>query len=420
MLGKILKMLLIVLLLAVLGALAYWLCLIKGWPWWVAAVLVAGVVGLWIGFLYLKKHLLRSREKKFVQRVIEQDSAAIAKVPISERHQLLELQEHWRESIRRLQDSHLRKRGNPLYVLPWYLVVGESGAGKTSAIRNSRLSSPMTEVVRATGVTGTRNCDWWFFEQAIILDTAGRYTIPVEEVQDLEEWKRFLTLLSKYRKKEPLNGVVVAVAADRLLSADEKALREDGQMVRQRIDQIMRVVGAKFPIYILVTKMDLAHGFTEFSRHLPPDSLSQAMGHSNTKSKVFWQDVLDEGMASIGERLRKLRFILVHETGGMAPSAILFPQEFDRLKPGMEGFLRAVFEENPYQETPLLRGIYFSSARRNGAPTSPFLETVGLQPGKGDGADSEEGFFLGDFFGKILPNDRNLYRPIREFVLWRR
>jgi len=420
MLGRILKTLLIILILVVLGGLAYWLCFIKGWPWWVAVVLVAGVVGFWIGFLFLKKHLQRSRERKFVQRVIDQDTAAIAKVPISERHQLLELQEHWRESIQRLQRSQLRKRGNPLYVLPWYLVLGESGAGKTSAIRNSRLSSPMTEVSRASGISGTRNCDWWFFEQAIILDTAGRYTIPAEEVQDLEEWKRFLTLLSKYRKKEPLNGVVVAVAADRLLTADGKELQEDGHMVRQRIDQTMRVVGAKFPVYLLVTKMDLVHGFTEFSRHLSPDSISQAMGHNNTKKKIYWGDVLEEAMAGVGERLRKLRFSLVHEAGSKAPSAILLPQEFERLKPGLEGFLKAVFEENPYQETPLLRGVYFSSARRNGAPSSPFLERMGLQTGKEDSVDSEQGFFLGDFFGKVLPNDRNLYSPIREFVLWRR
>ena len=79
-----------------------------------------------------------------------------------------------------LRDSYLRKRGNPLYALPWYLVIGESGSGKTSAIKNARLSSPLSEIARSAGIAATANFDWWFFEEAIILDSAGRYTIPVD------------------------------------------------------------------------------------------------------------------------------------------------------------------------------------------------------------------------------------------------
>jgi type VI secretion system protein ImpL len=420
MLGKILKVLLIIVLLAALSALAYWVCLLKAWPWWVAVILVAGVLGLWTGFVFARKYLLRSRERKFVQRVIEQDTAAIAKAPVTQRHQLQELQEHWKESVTRLQNSHLRKRGNPLYVLPWYLILGDTGVGKTSAVRNAGLSSPMTEVRRAPGVSGTRNCDWWFLEKAIILDTAGRYTIPVEEVQDLEEWKQFLALLARYRKKEPLNGVLVAVGADSLLAANEKKLREDGQMIRRRIDQIMRVVGARFPVYVLVTKMDLVHGFTEFARHLPPGSLSQAMGYNNLKNAIFWLDVLNEGMQNLGEKLRRLRFALVQGEETVPPGTILFPQEFARLRPGLEAFLKAVFEENPYQENPLLRGLYFTSALREGVPNSPFLEELGIQAAGAETGDPGEGLFLKDLFDDILPKDRDLFGPITEFVTWNR
>ena len=98
--------------------------------------------------------------------------------------------------------------------------MGESGSGKTTSIGSAKLSSPFAEVTRTSGISGTRNCDWWFFEQAIILDTAGRYTIPVDEGRDKEEWQGFLKLLVKYRKKEPLHGLIVTVAADKLLKAD--------------------------------------------------------------------------------------------------------------------------------------------------------------------------------------------------------
>jgi len=418
--GKIFKFILILFILAVLGALGFWLVYFKGWPWWFAAALVAGIIGLWVGFLFIKKYLLRSRERQFVQRVIDQDTEAIERAPVSQRHEMLELQEHWKESVKRLQQSHLRKKGNPLYALPWFLIMGESRTGKTSAVKNAQQSTPMSEISRSSGLSGTRNCDWWFFDQAILLDTAGRYTIPIDEGPDLEEWKQFLVLLSKYRRREPLNGVIAAISADKLLAADETHLREEGQSIRQRIDQMMRTVGAKFPVYILITKMDLIHGFTEFNQQLPEGSVAQAMGYTNTAFKIFWRDVMEEAVRSILKSLKNLRFLLMHHAPDPAPGAILFPNEFERMIPGMQAFLDAVFEENPYQETLLFRGLFFSSALRKGSPASEFLTVTDIQPELPVENDHDEGFYLKEFFAGVLPNDRDLFTPLREFVVWRR
>jgi type VI secretion system protein ImpL len=418
--AKILKIVLVLLVLAALGGLVFWLVAIKGQPWWFAAALAAGLIGVLVGIFYVKKYLVRGRERKFIQRVIDQDKAAIQRVPVSQRHELLELQEHWKESVKRLQHSHLRKMGNPLYVLPWFLIMGESKAGKTSAVNKACQSTPMSEISRSSGLSGTRNCDWWFFDQAVILDTAGRYTIPIDEGPDLEEWKHFLVLLSKYRKKEPLNGVIVAIAADKLITADQALLREEGQSIRRRIDQMMRTMGAKFPVYVLITKMDLVHGFCEFNKSLPAEYVAQAMGHTNTALRFFWRDVLEDAVGSICKGLNNLRFLLAHQSAAPSPGAILFPTEFKRMVPGMAMFLEAVFEENPYQETPLLRGLYFSSALRKEIPASEFLNATGLKVDRPADPRPGDGLFLKDFFAGILPKDRDLFTPLREFVLWRR
>ncbi len=418
--GKILKVLLVLLVVALLTGLSYWTVVLRGKPWWFAAAISAGVLGVLFGLLFLKKYLLRRRERRFVQRVIDQDTESIERAPVTERHELVELQEKWKESVRRLQQSHLRKLGNPLYVLPWFLIMGESKAGKTSAVKNAGQDTPMSEVSRSAGISGTRNCDWWFFEQAIVLDTAGRYTIPLDEGPDLEEWKRFLELLGRYRRKEPLNGVVVAVAADKLVKPDQARLREEGRSIRQRIDQMMRIMGAKFPVYVLVTKMDLVHGFTQFNQSLEKEQVAQAMGYTNTALGGFWRDVLREAVAGITGNLKKLRFLLAHRRPDPDPGALFFPTEFERLVPGLAMFLEAVFAENPYQETPLLRGLYFSSALRRHSPVSDFLEATGIEAPQEAASSPQAGFFLKDFFAAILPRDRNLFSPLREFVLWRR
>jgi type VI secretion system protein ImpL len=219
LLVRILKISLVAFAVCLVILLVFGLVLWMDWPWWVGLALLLILAALGVGLLFLRRILARRREQRFVQQVIEQDEARIKTFAGKERDEMRALQDRWKEAIEALRRSHLRKQGNPLYALPWYMVIGESGSGKTTAISSAKLSSPFAEVRRASGISGTKNCDWWFFEQAIIIDTAGRYAIPVDEGRDKEEWQKFLNLLIKYRKKEPLHGLIVSVAADKLLGA---------------------------------------------------------------------------------------------------------------------------------------------------------------------------------------------------------
>ncbi|MGA1846963.1 type VI secretion protein IcmF/TssM N-terminal domain-containing protein [Deferribacter abyssi] len=401
------------------GVISYFVAKKMQWPIWSAVIIFASIFSVILFILFLRKYLLRKRERRFIERIIERDRAVIESAPEIKRLKLLELQEHWKESVEKLQSSHLRKYGNPLYVLPWFMVMGESQNGKTSTIKNAHITSAITEISRASGISGTRNCDWWFCDEAIILDTAGRYSIPVDEGPDLEEWKEFLHLLAKYRKKEPLNGVIVVVSADNLLNRDDNTLKEIGQSIRLRIDQLMKTLGAKFPVYVMVTKMDLVHGFTHFAELLPEETLNQAMGYTNQKFNISYDEILRECQTVLLNRLNELRFLLVNKYKELPPGTIMFPIEFEKLFPKLKSYLEGLFEENQYQETPLFRGIYFSSALVKGSPVSEFLELTNIKNRYKHGISSE-GIFLKDFFAKILPKDRNLFAPILEFLRWKK
>ena len=407
------SLLLVILLLA---GLVLWM----NWPWWVGLFLALGVVGLVIGAFFVKKLLKRRKEQRFVQDVIEQDESRLQKLSQQEREELKELRDKWKEAVETLRRSHLKKQGNPLYVLPWYMVIGESGSGKTTAITSAHLSSPFLDVNRASGISGTRNCDWWFFEQAIIIDTAGRYTIPVDEGSDKDEWQKFLTLLVKYRKREPIHGLIVTVSADKLLGGAAEELAEDGRKVRRRIDELMRVLGIKFPVYLMVTKCDLIRGMSPFSEQLPEKALEQPMGFVNQELTKDVTGFLDRVMATVGERLRHLRLLLLNQPGssGKAAAYLLFPEEFDGLKRGLAPFIKTAFQENPYQDTPILRGLYFSSGRQEGTPYSHLLKAFGLIGDKEVLPGTSKGLFLHDFFAGILSRDRGLFAPTSRALEW--
>jgi type VI secretion system protein ImpL len=400
--------------------LVFGLVLSLDWPWWVGIFLLFALVGLVIGALFLRKLWLKRREQKFVQQIIEQDEARLKTIKGSEKDELKDLQIRWKEAVDTLRRSHLRKYGNPLYVLPWYLIMGESGSGKTTAIRSARLSSPFVEVTRTSGISGTQNCDWWFFEQAIIIDTAGRYAIPVDEGKDKEEWQKFLNLLVKYRKREPIHGLIVTVPADKLLESTPEVLEEDGRNIRRRIDELMRVLGVKFPVYVLVTKCDLIQGMTKFCDSLPEQSTEQPMGVINQDLSTDVTAFINRAFNTLSERLRNLRLLLLHkpESKEVDPGLLLFPEEFENLKQGIESFMKTAFQENPYQETPVLRGLFFSSGRQEGSPFSHFLNTLGLIGEKEVLPGTDRGLFLHDFFSKILPKDRGLFAPTRHALEW--
>jgi len=419
---KILKILLIILILAIVAGLDVWLVLKKHWQWWVGVAIYAGFLGVWIGILFLRKYLTRRKEKQFVHRVLEIDEAAIKRADVQQRQELKDLQAKWKESIELLRSSNIR-RGikDPIYAMPWYIIIGESGSGKTTAIRNAKINSPISDITRTAGLAATQNCDWWFLENAIILDTAGRYTIPLDESADKEEWEELLVLLAKYRKREPVNGVIVTVSAEKLLSADHMTLRANGQSIRKRIDQIMRVSGAKFPVYVLIAKMDLVYGFTDTFLRLPEEDTEQAAGYMNVDENAGWEKVVEQFFITLEENLHRIRTRIIEKEGdNPEPGIVVFPIEFLSLKPALKEFTKSVFEPNPYQETPVLRGIYFSSALQDIETRSRFLE-VGGQPAvcKPKQAESR-GLFLKGFFSQVLPQDRYYMRPVYEFVRWRR
>src|SRR5206468_1905853 len=109
------------------------------------------------------------------------------------------------------------------------------------------------EAVR--GVGGTRNCDWWFTEEAVFLDTAGRYTTQQSDRDvDAAAWKSFLQLLKKSRPRRPINGVLVTISVGDLLQQPPAEREPHAQALRSRVQELYKELGVRIPVYVLVTK----------------------------------------------------------------------------------------------------------------------------------------------------------------------
>ena len=415
--GNVLKITALFILASLAFTLAPLVSLLTGHGLWPGLLTSAGVLCLVLFFFFFRALWLRRKEKKFIDGILVQEEQAES----PEKQLSAELSKRWKEAVAQLKKSQLKLKGNPLYVLPWYMVIGESGSGKTTAIRNSKLSSTFSSQAKVAGVSGTRNCDWWFFEQAIIIDTAGRYTTQPDEIKDRDEWRLFLNQLSKYRKKEPLNGLVVTVSADSLLTSSPGDLFEEGRKVRTRTEELMQILGAKFPVYVLVTKCDLIRGMKEFADFLPPAAHDQAMGCVNQQVSDEPSSFISRVFETVTDRLKYFRLHLSPRSAAenVDPCVLLFPEEFGELRSGLDHFIQGAFAANVYREAPILRGVYFISARQSGDPLSRFVKKLGFRVKKDSKPPSDQSYFLRELFDTVLPGDRNVFVPTRRSLDWK-
>jgi type VI secretion system protein ImpL len=290
------------------------------------------------------------------------------------------LRKTFEEALKVLRTSRAGAKGDRqfLYALPWYVIIGAPGSGKTTALVNSGLRFPLAERLgrnSVKGVSGTRNCDWWFTDQAVLLDTAGRYTTQdSHQAVDSAAWQGFLQLVKKYRPRRPLNGVLVATSMADLMQQTEEERVLHARAIRRRIQELYQMLGMQPPVYMLFTKCDLVAGFNDFFADLTPEERAQVWGETfpaeNPEQPQDAVEAFDPAYDALLQRLNQRTFKRIQEERDVQRRSLIFdyPQQMALLKPALMGFLRDVFGTSRYEERFLLRGIYFTSGTQEGTP----------------------------------------------------
>lgn len=382
----------------------------------VVILLASGLVVVALVTVAYKKFMkwrAKAKAAPLMSKVTENAKAAPQQVAdAAGRARLDELRKKFESGI-----TEFRKAGKDIYTLPWYMLIGEPGSGKTEAIRHAQLPFPqgMNDPLQGSG--GTVNMDWWFTNKAVMLDTAGRFVFEQVEAGSTGEWKEFLRLLRTYRRDCPINGLVLVIPADSLIKDTAEVIERKAGKIARQLDVIQRTLDVRFPVFILVTKSDMIYGFREFFETLDDPQLQhQILGWSNPTDRdtPFDPALVQQHLEQVRGRLLRRRMSLMldpaHSQNPVDGRRIdevdamyAFPESLVKIGPRLRRYLEMIFVAGEWSSKPLfLRGIYFTSSMRKGdALDAELAEALGVgveDLPEGKVFHEERAFFLRDLF----------------------
>jgi type VI secretion system protein ImpL len=376
--------------------------------------------------IYTLWNLIRNDEA-FAKRLFGRDKNAPKVLAKDEVRAIADIA---RKSVGQLKQMHMTMAGGTgslvgalrrvvegkryLYELPWYMIIGTPGAGKTSALLNSGLKFPVAEQMGTASAqmtlsqnAGTLNCAWWFTNDAVLIDTAGRYTNPQDgrgfkvlqppkekepaaedgknpaakdapPAQDLvnaAEWKGFLGVLRQVRSRAPINGALLAVDVAKLLGDSDAEAMAHAAQLRARLGELRQELGIRFPVYVVLTKTDLLRGFAEYFSSLTTEARAQVWGFTlpwveqgKAKANVLpLAQQLELELDALQRRVADGVATRLQEEFELDRRQALYvlPHELAALAPRLATLLDAVFSDSRYDTTQLthtLRGVYLTSA----------------------------------------------------------
>jgi len=406
--------------------------------WWCIGTLAALYL-LWQFVSFWRRKRISSF---FFERMAQARNAVDRqREPGEESAEVRELQGRFSEAAKTLKslrfhgDASSRLGSKFIYELPWYVIVGAPGSGKTTALVNSGLDFPLAKQygkASVAGVGGTRNCDWWFSDQAVIIDTAGRYTTQDSHKATVKtEWEGFLGLLKKYRPRQPINGVMLTLSASDLLTYSDEALVEHLSILRERLGELQKTLAIELPVYLWITKIDLLAGFHEFFGGFSKEQRSQVWGFTFSYSDEAADNrpsaaIFDEEWTALEKSLYSVQNAhLAQELDQRRRNYLYaFPQQFAGLHARIAKAVEFVFAPSRISHQPLLRGLYFCSGTQEGTVFDRVLGSLrkGLQSaGKvvrsRPAQDGGKSYFLHALLVKVIFNESHLAGRNR---LWER
>jgi type VI secretion system protein ImpL len=378
----------------------------------IALILLTLPFTLVAGFVAARRQKKSEKQKEEEAKAVTEKEAAAPSKAAAPAGSYEDLTKSAEELVQFLKSSNLAaKDKDAIYSLPWYLVMGTPKSGKSSLVLGSDLNFqtlPSQRQSEQKFIRPTRSVDWRVTNDAVFLDTAGRYQT---EGADEDEWTALLETIKKYRGKRPLDGLLLTVSTERILHADERSVEESAKVLRARLDDARQRLNVKFPVYLIFTHADAIEGFRDsFSQSkqegknlvwgatIPLEKTENAQSLFDGEYELLQDSVMQRRLMRLSAPFPPVRQLRIFN----------FPLHFGAARRKLGAFVSTLFRPNPFSESPFLRGFYFTAVPVNRPKIDGNQTLTNMRQTVG------QTFFTERFFRDVLLRDKDLVRTLQQ------
>jgi len=365
-----------------------WICLLV-WIWWKGpswslygeqwlkplasrwlATAVWGIIAMaWLTVRVVKR--LQQLEKQQKQQREEAQDPLSLELNAQQRYL-----DRW---LLRLQ-RHLDNRGY-LWQLPWYIVIGSSASGKTAFLKEGFPSDIIYMPEAARGAEQRLYLTPYVGKQAVIFDIDGVLCEqPEADILHRRLWEHVLGWLAEKRARQPLNGIIITVDLPDLLTADKRRREHLLQTLRSRLQDVRQYLHCQLPVYVVLTRLDLLHGFAALFQSLDRKERDAIFGVTFTlrvHESEAWRTELDAFWQSWCERMNQALPDLMVKQSHMRSSLFSFARQMQGSREYLVALLDGLLDGENMDV--MLRGVYLTSSLQRGQMDDIFTQSAARQ-----------------------------------------
>lgn len=340
-------------------------------PVWVREILVALVLiwGFWPTLARLWARLAMSpRQVKVAPKAKQLDFVDKHLRTLDQ-----QLKERWRKEPRgrwkRWVGALTREHRT---MLPWYLVLGSEGSGKSSLVAKAvSVSGSLQDRVLGSDATYGRGDDLNFriTREAVWFDVGGRWSLRAgADEAEFDAWRKLLRGMRRLSRGAPISGVVLCVDGLEMIDAPLDARKRLADSVRARLEEMREAFGQQVQVYVALNGLDRLDGAVSTLSLLEASKWVKGVGFSlpddgahadAARADASWQHALQGLQQRVQQQV--LYSAPAATEVSMNHAQLRFVETLSRLQKGLVAWLHVALAPGEPHTAARLRGVWLGS-----------------------------------------------------------